>query len=138
MARAIIVLFIAVMAIFFLVTVFAFDFATSVVPGWHVTLYPPQTFFYIYLCPWLIFVTGCFIIFKSKGRKIPQSSTIAYVLLTLPLPILLFYYAGKDIQVTPEALSMMPRLFLATSITYLIGQLFFLLISAKNMRKKHA
>lgn len=45
MARGIIILFIFILGIFFLVTIFAFDFATSVIPGWHTTILAPQQLF---------------------------------------------------------------------------------------------
>lgn len=135
MLKAITILFLSVL-ILTLIVYNVLDYGFQVIPGWNVTLYPPLNFLYIFICPWLLFVIGCYIISLIKGRRIHTMSFILYLLLTIPLPITLFYYENSN--VTPSAIDMMPKFLTTVLLVYLLGQLFFIYQMVKLLRKEQA
>lgn len=135
MLKAVTILFLSVL-ILTLIVYNLLDYGFPVIPGWNVTLYPPLNFLYIFICPWLLFVIGCYIICLSKGKRIHTMSFILYLLLTIPLPITLFYYENSNVSVTPGAIGMMPKFLTTVLLIYLLGQLFFIYQLVKISRKK--
>lgn len=140
MVRAIILLFIAVMAIFFLVTLFHFDYATSV-EAWlwdFETIMTNIDILWIPLYPWAAVIIACYIIAARKKRKITTGVTTTYMLLTVPYLLILTYFNAIGSQGYMYDLFLVPKFIIPSLTLFIIGQLFFLLISAKNIRKKHA
>jgi hypothetical protein len=63
---------------------FSFDFATSVVPGWHTTIYPPQFVFAVAVLLVLIF---CVIGYWLSANRVDKTNWVLFVLhLTLTIP----------------------------------------------------
>lgn len=136
MIRAIILLFITILGIFFLISIFAFDFFTSVIPGWHTTILAPRQIMWLPLCFWGAFVVTCYIITAAKKNPIPRNSTIVYLLLSLAYPLLLSYLNFIASQGYEFDLFIVPKYLFPSLFLFAIGQLFFLLILTKNRRKK--
>jgi hypothetical protein len=136
MARGIILLFIFILGIFFLVTIFAFDFATSVIPGWHTTILAPQQLFWLPIYPCAAFVIACYITSIRKRRNIPTTVLVIYFLFAMPYPLVLLWCNYKGSQGYEWDLMLMPKLIISSLVLFIIGHLIFLYCIVKMIRKK--
>lgn len=78
---------------------FYFDFATSVIPGWHTTIYSPYSIYFIliYLSIFLILILSSIIIFKKNTTF----RTIVKIVWVLLLAVVLFVI-GIYLKVSAE------------------------------------
>lgn len=132
----VIILFICISSLFLLLFIFAFDFATSVVPGWHTTILAPQQLFWlpIYVCA--AFVIACHIAAVIKKRSIPIYVSVIYILLAIPYPLFLSWCNYKGSQGYEWDIMLAPRFIFPSLILFIIGHLFFLYSIIKMIRKK--
>jgi len=97
------------------------DYATSAIPGWHTTVYPPffiaGFFFYWFL------VTLLYIVFFRKAFT--RKNVIFYLLMTLPSLLLIAFFkyaAGLEGERQMSILILMP-VFLFFVVAYFVAQL---------------
>jgi hypothetical protein len=76
--------FLAFLVILVLTIPFSFDFATSVVPGWHTTIYPPYFAWTAITIIILMFVTIGYWLLSKKIDKINWVLFIVHFILTIP------------------------------------------------------
>lgn len=105
--------------------IFNFDYATSVIPGWHTTIYPP---FFIagFFFWWFLLVTLAYIVFFRKAFT--RKNVIFYLALTLPLILLIQFLRLSDGYVGEWQISLtilMP-VFLIFVVAYFVAQVWFL------------
>ncbi len=118
--------------------VFNFDYATSVVPGWHITVYPPffiaGFFFY-----WFLLVVILYLIFFRK--TFTRNDVIFYLAMTLPLLILIQFlkFADGYIGEWQLSLTILTPLFIILAIAYFVAQVWMLVkmgrIGFRRMRE---
>ena len=101
--------------------VFNFDFATSVVPGWHTTVYPPFFIsgFFLY---WFLLVTILYIVFFRNAFT--RNDVLFYLTLTLPLIFLIQFLKFADGHVGEWQISLMVLMpiFIIFVLAYFVGQ----------------
>ena len=136
MVRGIILLLTVVLILVLFIQLFAFDFATSVIPGWHTTILAPEQIMWLPLYFWGAFVISCYIITAKKNKPIPRYSTVVYLLLSLPYPVLLLYLNFIGSQGYEFDLFIAPKLVIPALTLFLIAQLFFIYQLVKIFRKK--
>lgn len=77
---------------------FVGDFATSVVPGWHTTIFPPQFILGLVITITLSFVTIGYWKLAKKTDQINTKIFLIHLLLTLPIIIFNQSYIRKRVD----------------------------------------
>ena len=133
--RVIIILIISFLLLFTLLLISAFDFVTSVIPGWHTTIYSPLQIALYITVPWLIFAICCYLIAKRNNRRISAVRIRTYLLLSLTFPLLSLYFTITGPSGTPFD-SMTPIILWFSFIAFFTGQLYFLSTMIEIGRKQ--
>lgn len=95
------------------------ELATSVIPGWHMTIYPPWFSVIIFQVVWLGICAGIYFLIERKGRKINHNLFLVHVFLSLFLFLQNMYlYFDNPALVNIVAI--------APYILYFIGQCVFI------------
>jgi hypothetical protein len=81
--------FLAFLVLLLFTIPFAFDFATSIVPGWHTTIYPPYFIWGLILIVVLLFVTIGYWLLSRRVDKINWTLFAIHFILTIPTVIFL-------------------------------------------------
>ncbi len=133
---------IAFAALLLLTTRISFDFATSVVPGWHTTIYPPY-----FLASAIIFISILFSVIAywlllKKNAKISWAIFFIHLVLTIQVVIInRFPNLFLDIQNIEKKkiigqLSLLSDLIMLSYFLFIAGQFLFVVYFVKAMRKK--
>ena len=135
-----------IFAVLFLFTMpFGFDLATSVIPGWHVTIFPPYFVSAISAQIALGVVTLAYYMLAFKNYKTNWIIYTVHALLTIPALLLfklphLFIYAGKDIHEMERQLSVAATQMMIANVMFMLGQLLFVIYFTKvlvfDLRRK--
>jgi hypothetical protein len=125
--------FLAFLVLLWLPITFSRGYATSVVPGWHTTIWPPYFICLIIVTIVLILVTiGYWLLFRRTDKTNPVLFAIHF-LLTIPAIIyLIFPSIFLDARVTDEndlmeAIQFRIKAVLVAWGIFIIGQLLFLI-----------
>lgn len=125
--------FLAFLILLLLTLPFSFDFAASVVPGWHTTIFPPYFIGGLIVVFVLLLVTiGNWLLSKRTG-KTNQTLFAIHFGLTIPTVIYLkFPYVLADLRLTDqneliEALSFRVKLISVAWTLFIVGQIIFLI-----------
>lgn len=132
--KTIFLLFIGFLSLFLLLLIFAFDFTTSVTPGWHTIVYPPMLIALYITIPCLLFAIYSYIITKKNNRRISTSTLRLYLFLTLFFPLTSVYFALTEPSGTPRDI-IRPIIFIISFIVFLIGQLLLIFKMIEISRK---
>jgi len=125
--------FLAFLVLLLLVIPFSFDLATSVVPGWHTTIFPPYfVWWLVTLIVLLLVVIGYWLLLK-RVDKINWTLFAVHVLLTIPTVIFLKYpsillnvdQADQNRMIKEVMLRM--KLVPVVWIIFIVGQILFLI-----------
>ncbi len=81
--------FLAFLVLLLLTIPFSFDFATSVVPGWHTKIYPPYFIWGLILIVVLLLVTIGYWMLSKRVDKINWTLFAIHFILTIPTVIFL-------------------------------------------------
>jgi hypothetical protein len=81
--------FFAFLTLLFLIIPFSFDFATSVVPGWHTTIFPPFFIWGLIVIVILLLVTIGYWLLSKQVDKINWTLFVIHFGLTIPAVIYL-------------------------------------------------
>lgn len=132
--KILLIIFIGFLSLFTLLLIVAFDFTTSIIPGWHTTIHSPLYIALYITMPWLIFAIYCYLIAKKNNRRISAVSIRTYLLLSLIFPIISLYFTNTGLSGTPHDM-MWPLLLLFSFLMFFIGQFYFINTIIKLGRK---
>ena len=134
--------FIAFLILLLLTMPFSFDFATSVVPGWHTTIFPPYFIWGLFVIIILLFVTiGYWLLFKRTDKTNWTLFAIHFAL-TIPTIIYLkFPSILLDVQSTDQrewirAIDFRMKLIPVACILFIVGQILFLIYFIRTLKTK--
>jgi hypothetical protein len=110
------------------------DYASSVVPGWHTTIYPPYFLLGVLNFAWWFLVFGAYLFSEVKKKYVSRTVFIIHMLLSLPLIFLgeineLVFISGPS---HPE------RLLYSSGIViglFMLGQIIFIIYYIKAWRE---
>jgi len=124
--------FLASLVLLLLTIPFSFDFATSVVPGWHTTIYPPYFIWGLILIVVLLLVTIGYWLLSKRVDKINWKLFAIHFILTIPTVIFLkFPSIFLNVQQTSQdeilkAISLRIKLIPVAWTLFFVGQVLFL------------
>jgi hypothetical protein len=137
--------FFAFLLLLLLLTIpFSFDFATSVVPGWHTTVFPPFFVWTVILAIILLFVTIGYWLLSSRVDKMNWILFAIHFMLTVPTVIFIkFPSILLDVQETNQeellqALSLRITLIPVAWTLFIIGQILFVIYFIRITKSKRA
>ena len=134
--------FFAFLVLLLLTIPFSFDFATSVVPGWHTTIFPPYFIWGSILIIILLLVTIAYWLLSKRVDKISWTLFAIHFLLTIPTIIFLkFPSILLDVQQTNQeemlkALSLRIKLIPTAWLLFVVGQILFLAYFVRTINSK--
>jgi hypothetical protein len=134
--------FIAFLALLLLTIPFSFDFATSVVPGWHTTIYPPYFIWTLALTAMLLFVVIGYWLISRRVDKANWTLFFFHLLLTIPTVVYMKYPSILlDVHETNQneamrSLSFRVRLIPWADALFVVGQILFLIYYIRTVRRK--
>ncbi|HET9056095.1 MAG TPA: hypothetical protein VFN30_04530 [Chitinophagaceae bacterium] len=122
----------------------SFDFATSVVPGWHITIFQPHFIGELIVMIVLLLVTiGYWLLAKQKNKinqalfAIHFSSTIATTIF-LKFPTLLLYAQLTNKDELMRDIELRIKLIPFAWSLFIVGQILFLIYCIKTIKVKCA
>ena len=135
--------FLAFLILLLLTIPFSFDFATSVVPGWHTTIFPPYFIWGLIVFIVLLLVTIGYWLLSKRTDKINWTLFAIHFLLTIPTIIFLkFPTILLDVQLTDQdklirAIEFRMKLIPIAWTLFIIGQILFLIYYVRTIKAKH-
>lgn len=106
-----------------LLSVFSGKVTTSVVPGWHTTIYPPWFFVSVFQILWLGVASAIYFLMEKRGNVVNRKVFLLHIFLSL-LVFLDNSYAFFDDYYVERFLVLVPfTLFLLGQIIFIIGVL---------------
>lgn len=134
--------FLAFLVLLLLTIPFSCDFATSVVPGWHTTIFPPYFIWGVSVIIVLLLVTIGYWLLSNRVDKINWTLFAFHFILTIPTLIFLKFpsiYLGVE-QTTQEeitkAISLQIKLIPVAWTLFIIGQAFFVIYFIRTVNSK--
>ena len=124
--------FFAFLALLLLTIPFSFDFATSVVPGWHTTIFPPYFIWAVIVIIALLLATIGYWLLSKRVDKINWTLFAFHFTLTIPTIISLkFPSIFLDVQHTNQeeiikAIALRIKLIPVAWTLFILGQALFL------------
>jgi hypothetical protein len=134
--------FIAFLVLLLLTIPFSFDFATSVVPGWHTTIFPPYFIWGLILIIVLLLVTIGYWLLSKRVDKTNWTLFSFHFLLTISTVIFLkFPSIFLDIQQTNQeetikAISLRIKLIPVAWTLFIVGQTLFIIYFVRTINSK--
>jgi hypothetical protein len=134
--------FVAFLVLLLLTIPFSFDFATSVVPGWHTTIYPPYFIWTLALVVVLLFVVIGYWLISRQVNKVNWALFITHLLLTIPtiifikFPSILLNLDEPNRDQLIRSLVLRVRLIPWAEGLFAVGQILFLVYFIRTIRKK--
>ena len=134
--------FIAFLVLLLLTIPFSFDFSTSVVPGWHTTIFPPYFIWGLILIIVLLLVTIGYWLLLKRVDRINWILFAFHFLLTIPTVIFLkFPSIFLDVQQTNQeeiikAISLQIKLIPVAWTLFIVGQTLFIIYFVRTINSK--
>ena len=134
--------FFAFLVLLLLTIPFSFDFATSVVPGWHTTIFPSYFIWGLIVIIVLLIMTIGYWLLSKRVDKINWTLFAIHFLLTIPTVIFLkFPSIFLDVQQTNQeeiikALSFRIKLIPVAWTLFLVGQALFIIYFVRTIKSK--
>ena len=131
--------------ILLLVTIpFSFDFATSVVPGWHTTIFPPYFILGLIVIIILVVVTIGYWLLSKRTDKINWILFATHFALTIP-PVIYLKFPSilLDVQLTDQnklikAIELRMRLIPIAWTLFIVGQILFIFYFSRTIKAKRS
>jgi hypothetical protein len=125
--------FLAFLILLLLTIPFSFDFATSVVPGWHTTIFPPYFVWGISVVIFLLVATIGYWLLTKRADKISWTLFAFHSILTIPTLIYLkFPTIFLDVHQTNQE-GIMKEIYLRIKLIpfswalFIVGQILFII-----------
>lgn len=134
--------FLAFLVLLLLTFPFSFDFATSVVPGWHTTIFPPYFIWGLIVLIVLLLVTiGYWLLSKRTGKTSWTLFAIHFALTVPTIIYLKFPSILLDVQLTDQnelirAIDFRMKLIPVAWTLFIAGQILFLIYYIRTMKAK--
>src|SRR5829696_10121100 len=134
--------FLAFLILLLLTIPFSFDFATSVVPGWHTTIFPPYFIWGLIVIIVLLLVTIGYWLLSKRVDKVNWTLFAFHFILTIPTVIFLkfpsFFF---DVQQANQeeiikAVSLQIKLIPVAWTLFIVGQLLFVIYYIRTINSK--
>ena len=135
--------FLAFLILLLLTIPFSFDFATSVVPGWHTAIFPPYFIWGLIVFIVLLLVTIGYWLLSKRTDKINWTLFAIHFLLTIPTVIFLkFPSILLDVQLTDQdklikAIEFLMKLIPVAWTLFIVGQILFLIYYVRTIKAEH-
>jgi hypothetical protein len=134
--------FLAFLILLLLTIPFSFDFSTSVVPGWHTTIFPPY-----FICGLIVFVVLLLVTigYWLLSKQTDKTNWILFAIhfaLTIPTVIYLkFPSILLDVQFTDQdklikAIEFRMKLIPVAWTLFILGQIMFLIYYVRTIKDK--
>ena len=133
--------FLAFLILLLLTIPFSFDFATSVVPGWHTTIFPPYFIWGLIVLIVLFLVTIGYWLLSKRTDKTNWTLFAIHFALTIPTIIYLkFPSILLDVQFTDQeklirAIEFRTRLIPVAWTLFIVGQLLFFIYFIRTIKQ---
>jgi hypothetical protein len=134
--------FLAFLILLLLTIPFSFDFATSVVPDWHTTIYPPYFVWGLIIIVALLLVTIGYWLLSKRTDKINWTLFAIHFALTIPTVIFLkFPSILLNVQQTNQeellkAIEFRMKLIPVAWTLFIAGQILFLIYYIRAIKNK--
>lgn len=132
--------FLAFLLLLLLPIPFSFDFATSVVPGWHTTIYPPYLVWTLIVAIALLLAAIGYWVLSKRQDKINRTLYAIHVALTLTtvvylkFPTILLDANISDQNELLKALEARMKLIPIAWIIFAVGQVLFLVYFIRRIK----
>jgi hypothetical protein len=111
---------------------FPFDFATSVVPGWHTTIFPPHFILWLVVIIFLFLSTIGYWFLAKRVGKINWMSFFVHLVLTIP-----FYFLDlEELYAFDLSKTLLIKSILLVLIPFMIGQALFVIHFVRNINSR--
>ena len=136
--------FLAFLILLLLTIPFSFDFATSVVPGWHTTIFPPYFIWGLIVVIVLLLVTIGYWLLSKRTDKTNWSLFAIHFILTIPtiiylkFPSILLDVQKTDYEEMVETLEFRMKLVPVAWVLFIAGQILFLIYYIRTIKNKRA
>jgi hypothetical protein len=103
------------------------QYATSVIPGWHISISPPLSLISVYQILWLGLVSVLYLFLEKKGRIVNRKIFILHILFSVSMflnntyMLIEWYFTSRFLLIAPL-------------ILFLIGQIIFIIGALKAKR----
>ncbi|OJY85075.1 MAG: hypothetical protein BGP14_04315 [Sphingobacteriales bacterium 44-15] len=134
--------FLAFLILLLLTIPFSFDFATSVVPGWHTTIFPPYFIWGLIVMIVLLLVTIGYWLLSKRTDKTNWTLFAIHFVLTIPTIIYLkFPSILLDVQLTDQnelirAIEFRIKVIPVAWTLFIVGQILFLIYFIRTIKAK--
>lgn len=134
--------FFAFLVLLLLTIPFSFDFATSVVPGWHTTIFPPYFIWGLIVISVLLLVTIGYWRLSKRVDKINWILFASHFVLTIPTVIFLIFPSiflavqQTDQEGIIKAMSLRIKLILVAWTLFIGGQALFFIYFIRKINPK--
>jgi len=134
--------FLAFLILLLLTIPFSFDFATSVVPGWHTTIFPPYFIWGLIVVIVLLLVTIGYWLLSKRTDKINWTLFAIHFLLTIPtiiflkFPTILFDVELTDQDKLIRAIEFHMKIIPIAWTLFYIGQILFLIYFIRTIKQR--
>jgi hypothetical protein len=136
------ILFLAFLILLLLTIPFSFDFATSVVPGWHTTIFPPHFIWGLIVLVVLLLVTIGYWLLSKRVDKTNWALFAIHFTLTIPTVIFLKFptiLLGGQLTNQEElirAIEFRVKLIPIAWTLFIVGQILFLIYYIRTIKIK--
>lgn len=116
-------------ALFFILSITSVEFASSVVPGWHTTIFPPYFFISVAVLAILLVVTiGYWILARRGAFNLPFF--ITHMILTLPAVLFtrspeILGFIDESSNVNEQSMPLTTMIVFAAFALFMLGQVLF-------------
>jgi hypothetical protein len=133
--------FLAFLILLLLTIPFSFDFATSVVPGWHTTVFSPYFIWEVIVIIFLLLVTIGYWVLSKRAGKINWALFAIHIVFTIPtVTYLKFPSILPDVQLTDQdklikAINLQIKIIPIVWTLFIVGQFLFLVYFIRKSRQ---
>jgi hypothetical protein len=136
--------FLAFLVLLFLTIPYSLNFSTSVVPGWHTTIFPPYFIWGLLVIIVLLLVAIGYWLILKQVDKISWTLFAIHFLLTVPTVILIKFpsifldipQANQEEQI--EAIYFRMKLIPVAWTLFIVGQVLFIIYFIRTINSKRA
>jgi hypothetical protein len=115
----------------FTIPIFSFDYATSVIPGWHTIILPPSTSAIIIIFILTLLATIAYWALEKYRHKIAKEIFWIHLLFSIPailltrIPFLFLMLRGSDFQKIQKQLLLSEIILYSVYIIFIAGQIIY-------------
>lgn len=131
------IIFLFIGLLYFLQIPLSQEFASAIVPGWHVTVYPPYMIDTMLLGLWIFLLAGAYWVLKQRNHKVNRHAFVAHLLLTLPF--VMFYVLRNELLVYTiirKDDNLLDLSFYLSAPLFVVGQTIFLTYCIRSFKSR--